>query len=77
MERITLGQADEMASKRPAAVESAAARPPAATRPMTQLGRLAISGLASTRMSRLNLVSSLPTQPLAAATGAIASELSL
>ena len=43
--------AAEMTSSRPAAVESAAARPPAPTRPTTQLGSLAISGLARTMMS--------------------------
>ena len=35
----------------PAAVDSAAASPPAATRAITQLGSLAISGLARTMMS--------------------------
>jgi hypothetical protein len=55
--------AEEMASSRPAAVDRAAARPPAATRAMTQLGSLAISGLARTMMSRSTLVSSLPSQP--------------
>jgi hypothetical protein len=43
--------AEEIASSRPAAVDSAAARPPAATRAITQFGNLAISGLASTMMS--------------------------
>ena len=47
--------AEEIASKRPAAVDSAAARPPAATRAITQLGSFAISGLASTMMSRSTL----------------------
>ena len=41
-----------MTSSRPAAVESAAASPPAATRPTTHAGSSAISGLASTMMSR-------------------------
>ena len=49
--------ADETTSSRPAAVESAAASPPAATRPMIQLGNAAISGFASTMMSR-SIVSS-------------------
>ena len=39
-------------SRRPAAVESAAASPPAATRPTTQSGSPEISGFASTMMSR-------------------------
>ncbi|MNZ92705.1 hypothetical protein D3C78_1117390 [compost metagenome] len=43
-------------------MDSAAAMAPAAIRPMTQPGRLAISGLASTMMSLLT-VSSLPFQP--------------
>src|SRR5690606_37070003 len=42
----------EITNNRPAAVERAAANPPAATRATTQLGRLAISGLANTMMSR-------------------------
>ena len=42
-----------MASSRPSAVESAAARPPAATRPDTTYGRPAISGIDSTMMSWL------------------------
>ncbi|MQM40202.1 hypothetical protein KBTX_04249 [wastewater metagenome] len=54
--------AEEMAMSRPAAVDSAAARPPATTSAITQLGRLAISGLAMTMMSR-STVSSLPCQP--------------
>jgi hypothetical protein len=58
--------ADEMASSRPAAVDSAAARPPAATSAITQLGSSAISGLASTMMSAFT-VSSLPFQPAASA----------
>ena len=41
-----------MTNNRPAAVESAAATPPAATSAMTQPGRPAISGLASTIISR-------------------------
>ena len=56
--------ADEIAISRPAAVDSAAARPPAATSAITQLGSSAISGLASTMMSALT-VSSLPFQPAA------------
>ncbi len=64
--------AEEMASKSPAAVESAAARPPAAISAITQPGSCAISGLASTRMSLLT-VSSLPSQPRAAAASAKAS----
>ena len=59
--------AETMASNRPAAVDSAAAIPPAATRAMTQLGSLAISGLASTMMSRSTLIISLPCQPKPAA----------
>ncbi len=43
---------EEMASNKPAAVDSAAARPPATTRAITQAGSAAISGLASTMMSR-------------------------
>src|SRR5690606_8067437 len=46
---------DEMTSSRPAAVDMAAARPPAATRPTIGAGRPAISGLASTRMSLLRI----------------------
>ena len=42
----------EITSSSPAAVESAAARPPAAVSPTTQAGSRAISGLASTMMSR-------------------------
>ncbi len=48
----------EITSSRPAAVDSAAASPPAATSAITQSGSLAISGLASTMMSR-SMVSSL------------------
>ena len=69
--------AEEMASKRPAAVERAAARPPAATRAMTQLGSLAISGLARTMMSLSTLVISLPFQPKDSALALKASLLSL
>ena len=54
--------APDIASSRPAAVDRAAARPPAATMAMTQPGRLAISGLASTMMSLFTVVSSFPTQ---------------
>ena len=49
--------AEETTSSSPAAVESAAASPPAATRPATQFGSPAISGFASTTMSR-SIVSS-------------------
>ena len=42
---------DDIASSKPAAVDSAAAKPPAATNAITQLGKLAIAGLASTIMS--------------------------
>ncbi|MNE61454.1 hypothetical protein D3C80_1566690 [compost metagenome] len=41
----------EITSNSPAAVESAAARPPAAINAITQPGRPAISGLANTMMS--------------------------
>jgi len=41
----------EITSNRPAAVDKAAARPPAATRAITQLGNLAISGFARTVIS--------------------------
>ena len=51
--------AEAIASSRPAAVDSAAASPPAATSAITQLGSLAISGLASTMMSRSTLTISL------------------
>ncbi|MFT6774008.1 MAG: hypothetical protein ACJA1L_001719 [Paracoccaceae bacterium] len=54
--------ADEIANSRPAAVDSAAAGPPAASSAITQPGRRAISGLASTRMS-LFTDSSDPFQP--------------
>ena len=40
-----------MTNNKPAAVESAAARPPATTRPITHGGRFAISGFARTIMS--------------------------
>ena len=42
-----------MVSRRPSAVESAAARPPAITRPVMTNGRPAISGVASTTKSVL------------------------
>ncbi|EXI68467.1 MAG: hypothetical protein AW08_01249 [Candidatus Accumulibacter adjunctus] len=58
--------AAEIAISRPAAVDSAAARPPAATSAITQFGSNAISGLASTMMSALT-VSSLPFQPAVSA----------
>src|SRR5690606_2789832 len=41
----------EITNNNPAAVESAAAKPPAATKAMTQLGNLAISGFANTIIS--------------------------
>ena len=69
--------AEEMASNSPAAVERAAARPPAATRAMTQLGRWAISGLARTMMSLSTLVISFPFQPKDSALALKASLLSL
>ena len=49
---------DEMTNNSPAAVERAAANPPAATSAITHAGRFAISGLASTIISR-STVSSL------------------
>ena len=49
--------AEEMTSSRPAAVDSAAASPPAATSAMTHAGSLAISGFASTMMSRSMVIS--------------------
>ena len=63
-------------SSSPAAVDSAAAMPPAATRAITQSGSPAISGLASTMMSR-STVSSLPCQPCACASAAKAALASL
>jgi len=54
--------AAEMTSSNPAAVDSAAAIPPAATSAMTQDGSPAISGFASTMMSG-STPSSLPFQP--------------
>ena len=47
----------EITSNKPAAVDKAAANPPAATRAMTQFGSLANSGLARTMMSRLIVIS--------------------
>ena len=41
----------EITNKRPAAVESAAAKAPAATKAITQFGNFAISGFAKTIMS--------------------------
>ena len=41
-----------MTKRSPAAVERAAANPPAATKAITHAGSLAISGLAKTIMSR-------------------------
>ena len=58
--------AEEIAISSPAAVDSAAARPPAATSAITQLGSSAISGLAITMMSALT-DSSLPFHPAASA----------
>ena len=49
----------DIASSKPAAVDKAAASPPAATSAMTQLGSRAISGFASTMMSGSTLVISL------------------
>ena len=54
--------ADEIASSRPAAVDSAAAKPPAAIRPITHGGSCAISGFARTKISALTS-SSLPAHP--------------
>jgi hypothetical protein len=67
---------EEITSSRPAAVDRAAAIPPAATSAITQLGRPAISGLARTMMSRSTL-SSLPCQPHALACSWKAAFLSL
>ena len=55
--------ADDTTSSKPAAVDKAAARPPAATKAITQLGKPAISGFASTIMS-LWTVNSLGTSEL-------------
>ena len=52
-----------MVSSRPSAVDSAAARPPAATRPDTTYGRPAISGVASTMMSPPITISASCTMP--------------
>jgi hypothetical protein len=52
-----------MASSRPSAVESAAARPPAATRPEITYGRPAISGVESTITSVLITKSCSRTTP--------------
>ena len=41
----------EITNNNPAAVDNAAARPPAATNAITQLGKLAISGFANTMIS--------------------------
>jgi len=54
--------AEEIASSRPAAVDSAAAMPPAAQGD-DPAGDPAISGLASTTISWSMVVSSLPLQP--------------
>ena len=53
---------DDITNNKPAAVDNAAAIPPAATKAMTQFGKPAISGLASTIMS-LSTFNSLPCQP--------------
>ena len=47
----------EITNSRPAAVDSAAARPPAASSATTQFGSFASSGEASTMMSRLIFIS--------------------
>ncbi len=52
-----------MVSSKPSAVESAAARPPAATRPDTTYGKPAISGVASTMMSPPITISASWTMP--------------
>ena len=43
---------EEITRRRPAAVDKAAANPPAATKAITHAGSLAISGFAKTIMSR-------------------------
>ena len=53
---------DDITNNKPAAVDNAAAIPPAATKAMTQFGKPAISGLASTIIS-LSTFNSLPCQP--------------
>ena len=68
--------AEEIAINNPAAVDRAAARPPAATSAITQLGSLAISGLARTMMSR-STNSSLPFQPNSSAFAWKSADLSL
>jgi Na+(H+)/acetate symporter ActP len=50
---------DAIASNNPAAVDNAAAKPPAATMAITQLGKPAISGLANTIISLSTLTISL------------------
>ena len=50
---------DEIANNKPAAVDNAAASPPAATNAITQFGSLAISGFAKTIISRSTLTISL------------------
>ena len=49
----SLDTAVDITSNKPAAVDNAAAKPPAATRAITQAGRLAISGFAKTIISLL------------------------
>ena len=68
--------AAEITRSSPAAVDKAAAIPPAATRATTQSGRAAISGFASTMMSR-STTSSFPRQPAFSAERAKASLASL
>jgi hypothetical protein len=53
----------EITSSSPAAVDSAAASPPAATSPTTQFGSPAISGFASTMMSRSTSARCAPVRP--------------
>ena len=55
---------EDMASSKPAAVDKAAAKPPAATIAIIQLGRLAISGLARTIISLSTLTISLSLAPV-------------
>ena len=55
--------ADEIASSNPAAVDKAAAKPPAATNAITQLGSPAISGFAKTIISRSTFIISFVLYP--------------
>ena len=57
--------AEEIASNRPAAVDKAAAKPPATTSAITQPGSLAISGFAKTMISLSIFDISLPFHPSA------------